>query len=64
MAQILEESITIKLSKLVKNFNSKETIIISEELILALEQVAEELVDAGIVVETDCTKPIAEKRNK
>lgn len=64
MAQILEETITIKLSKLIKNSNSKETINISEELILALEQVAEELVDAGIVVETDCTKPITEKRNK
>jgi len=64
MAQILEEAITIKLSKLVKNNNSNDKILISEELILALEQVADELVDAGIVVEIDCSKPIMEKKNK
>jgi hypothetical protein len=55
MAQILEEFITIRLSKLVKNNKDNGKILISDELILALEQVAEELVDAGVIVEVETT---------
>jgi len=50
MAQIQSETIVITFSKLVKSDVGADAIT-SEETILALEQVAQELVAAGVVVE-------------
>ena len=50
MAKIVEEIVVIKLSKLVKD-DSTEDGIITEEIQVALEQVAAELVGEGIIVE-------------
>ena len=51
MAQIYSESIVITFSKLVKGDSSFADSLTSEETIQALEQVAQELVAAGVVVE-------------
>lgn len=52
MAQIQSESIVITFSKLVKaDHNPGNATITNEETILALEQVAQELVAAGVIVE-------------
>jgi hypothetical protein len=51
MAQILEENIVIKVSKLVKT-GSLESLV-SEETIMALEQVAQELLGDGVIVEVE-----------
>lgn len=51
MAQILEENIVIKVSKLVKTGSSEN--LVSEETILALEQVAQELLGEGVIVEVE-----------
>jgi len=51
MAQILEENIVIKVSKLVKT-NTNESLV-SEEVVQALESVAEELLGAGVIVEVE-----------
>lgn len=51
MAQVLEENIIIKVSKLVKS-GSKE-IIVTDETLQALEQVAQELLGDGVIVEVD-----------
>ena len=51
MAQILEENIVIKVSKLVKN-QSGETLV-SDDVLAALESVAEELLGAGVIVEVE-----------
>ena len=50
MAQIQSESIVITFSKLVKA-GGKDDDLTNEETLLALEQVAQELVAAGVVVE-------------
>lgn len=50
MAQVQSESIVITFSKLVKA-GSKEESLTNDETVAALEQVAQELVAAGIVVE-------------
>lgn len=52
MAKIHEEVLVIKLSKLVKN-NQEENSMVSEEVLSALEQVAQELVGNDIVVEVE-----------
>lgn len=52
MAKIHEEIIVVKLSKLVKDSESG-TNLASEELVSSLEAVAQELADAGIVVEVE-----------
>ena len=51
MAQILEENIVIKVSKLVKN-QSGETLV-GDDVLAALESVAEELLGAGVIVEVE-----------
>ena len=50
MAKIQEETITIKFSKLVKN-NDNAGNLIQNEVITAIEQVAQELVGESIIVE-------------
>lgn len=52
MAQVVEENIVIRVSKLVKNNDSKQTLV-SEETIQALEQVAQELMGDGVIVEVE-----------
>lgn len=51
MAQILEENIVIKVSKLVKN-GGGETLV-QEDTLVALEQVAQELLGEGVIVEVE-----------
>lgn len=51
MAQVIEECITIKVSKLVKD-NTTETLI-SEDTLSALEQVAQELMGDSVIVEVE-----------
>jgi hypothetical protein len=51
MAKIVEEVVIIKLSKLVKD--GVDTSIITNDLQSALEQVAQELVGDGVVVEVE-----------
>ncbi len=50
MAQIIEEIVVIKFSRLVKGDGSLPEIV-SAELQASLEQVAEELVGSGVIVE-------------
>ena len=52
MAKIVEDIIVIKFSKIVKDKESAEHGIANDEIIAALEQVAQELVGDSIVVET------------
>ncbi len=51
MAKIHEEALTIKFSKLVKDRDNEEQYIATNDLCDALQQVAEELAGAGVVVE-------------
>jgi hypothetical protein len=51
MAQVLEEAIVIKVSKLVKN-GSGETLV-PEETLQALEQVTQELLGDSVIVEVE-----------
>jgi hypothetical protein len=54
MAKIYEEIIVIKLSKLVKNdSDATNGTLASDEIVTALEQVAQELVDNGVIVEVE-----------
>jgi len=50
MAKIVEDVVVIKFSKLVKE-SDKDVAITNSEILAALEQVAQELVGDGIVVE-------------
>jgi hypothetical protein len=52
MAKMIEEVIVIKLSKLVKD-SEPSTQIVSEDAHNALEQVVQELVDNGVLVEVE-----------
>ena len=52
MAKIQEEVIVIKLSRLIKD-NVDATSVASEDILKALEQVAQELVGDNIVVEVE-----------
>jgi hypothetical protein len=52
MAKIHEEIVVIKLSKLVKDTDSVG-VIADDEIIAALQSVAEELAGTGIVVEAE-----------
>lgn len=52
MAQIYEEVIVIKLSKLVKSGAGADSLA-SEEIVLALEQVVQELVGSSVIVEVE-----------
>ena len=51
MAHIIEENIIIKVSKLVKSATDSSESLVTDEIISALESVAEELVDKSAVVE-------------
>lgn len=52
MAKIVEDAIVIKFSKIVKDHESNEVVVIANrDIQLALEQVAQELVGDSIVVE-------------
>jgi hypothetical protein len=51
MAKIIEEIVIIKVSKLVKD--NTEASIVTDDLQAALEQVAQELVGDGVVVEVE-----------
>ena len=51
MAKIVEEVVVIKFSKLVKDAGSEQSEITTAEVLVALEQVAQELAGEGIVVE-------------
>lgn len=53
MAKILEEVILIKLSKIVKDSADVDAIIADDNVLAALEQVAQELVGDSIVVEVE-----------
>jgi hypothetical protein len=52
MAKIHEEIVVIKLSKLVKDSDAG-TEIASDDIVTALQSVAEELAGAGVVVEAE-----------
>jgi len=52
MAKIHEELVVIKLSKLVKE-NDAGTEIATDEIVAALQSVAEELAGVGVIVEAD-----------
>jgi hypothetical protein len=52
MAKIHEEIVVIKLSKLIKESDAA-TSVVSQDLVNALQDVAQELVGPGVVVEAD-----------
>jgi hypothetical protein len=52
MAKIHEEIVVIKLSKLVKDTDS-DTTLAADDVVSALQSVAEELLGAGVVVEAE-----------
>lgn len=51
MAKIVEDVVVIKLSKIVKDNDKDSASLANPEILAALEQVAQELVGDGIVVE-------------
>jgi len=51
MAQVIEDTIIIKVSKLVKSGNTEE--LVSTDTIAALEQVAQELLGDNVIVEVE-----------
>ena len=53
MAQIIEDVIVIKFSKLVKNGEAETAGIASADIQTALEQVAQELVGDAVIVEVE-----------
>lgn len=53
MAKIVSETIVVTFSKIVKSADDIEESIIGEEVQQALEQVAQELVGSGVVVEVE-----------
>lgn len=53
MAKIIEDAILIKFSRIVKDQEASDHSIIGDEIVQALEQVAQELVGAGVVVEAE-----------
>jgi hypothetical protein len=53
MAKVQSESIVIKLSRLVRDSDKEAPSAVTQELLLALEQVVQELVSDNIVVEAE-----------
>lgn len=53
MAKIHTEMLVVKLSRLVKDSDNESKYSLTEELITAVEQVAQELVTDGVVVEVE-----------
>ena len=51
MAKIYEELVIIKLSKLVKDSTTPDSILANDEIIASLETVAQELVSSDVIVE-------------
>ena len=51
MAQVLEENIIIKVSKLVKDGTGMS--LVPEDTLVALEQVTQELLGDGVIVEVE-----------
>ena len=51
MAKIVEDVLVIKFSKIVKDNDDKAQVIATREVQQALEQVAQELVGDGVIVE-------------
>lgn len=51
MAQIIEENIVIKVSKLVKTGSSES--LVNKEIITALEEVAQQLLGDTVIVEVE-----------
>ena len=52
MAQIHEEVVVIKFSKLIKDSDSAQ-MVATDDITTALEQVAQELAGAGVIVEVE-----------
>ncbi len=55
MAKIHEEVVVIKLSKLIKETDAPD-VIATEEVVLALSSVAEELAGAGVIAEVEAAQ--------
>lgn len=53
MASIHEEVVVIKLSKLVKSSDENTSPIANNELTVSLEQIVQELVGSGVIVEVE-----------
>jgi hypothetical protein len=53
MAKIYEQAVVIKLSKLIKNNDEVQDSLISTETLVALEQVAQELIGSDVIVEVE-----------
>ena len=51
MAKIIEDTVLIRFSKIARDSEDDEQVLVSEEIETALEQVAQELAGSGIVVE-------------
>lgn len=58
MAKVHSEILVVKLSKLVKDSNKDKEIksSLTEELIAAVEQIAQELAPDGVIVEVEVSK--------
>ena len=57
MAKIIEDTLIIKFSKIVKDNDVDPDVILSTENIYAIEQVAQELVGNGTIVEIQLAQP-------
>ena len=53
MAKIVEDIIVIKFSKIVKNADDADVVVLTNDNAAAIEQVAQELVGNGVVVEVE-----------
>jgi len=53
MAKLHEEVVVLKLSKLVKERDTEEVYLADNEFCLAIEQVAQELAGASVIVELE-----------
>ncbi len=51
MAKIISENIVVSFSKIVKDSTSEAESLVSDEVLSALEQVAQELVGDSVIVE-------------
>jgi hypothetical protein len=53
MAKIVEDIVVMKFSRIVKDNDTDPEVAVTNEHIAALEQVAQELVGAGVIIEVD-----------
>lgn len=53
MASIVQETVVITFSKLIKSNDTEKKDIINEEILASLEEVAQQLVDNSIIVEIE-----------